>query len=346
MTIALLFGGQGTEMPGMGLALAREHAEADALLRHASALVGIDAHDALANGSPALARTSVIQPLLAAVGLGAWSALADAGITPSHVAGHSLGEVAAWSVAGAFDARAAVGLAAARGRLMEREAALHPGGMVAIVGSEASVLEHVQAVNALGSSGSPASPGSHGSHGLPGTDDARSLVIAAHNAPTEWTLSGAAPALAAIAARIATTRLAVAGAWHSPAMASAVEEVRATATSVLASAAAESTAPSPRPVAIIADRSPRSATVVANRNGAVATADDDVAALLAEQLVRPVQWARTLATLAASGVDHYVVAGPGKLMRALVHRNLGARTRVSIVETIADVRALRTEAAR
>lgn len=315
MTIALLFGGQGTETPGMGTVLAREHAEADALLRHASELARIDAHDALANGSPALARTSVIQPLLAAVGLGAWSVLAHAGITPSHVAGHSLGEVAAWSVAGAYNARTAIELAAIRGRLMEREAALHPGGMVGISGSEETVLEHVRAVETASSLGS--------------------LVVAAHNATTEWTLSGAAPALAAIAARVPTTRLPVSGAWHSPAMAGAVQEVRAAARAAIASTAAASIVTSPRRV-----------SVVANRTGAIAAADDDVAALLAEQLVRPVQWARTLATLAAAGVDHYVVAGPGKLMRALVHKNLGARTRVSIVETLADIQALRAEVGR
>ena len=83
--------------------------------------------------------------------------------------------------------------------------------------------------------------------------------------------------------------------------------------------------------------------LVANRCGSIAPPDRDIAALLAEQLVRPVQWARTLATLAASGVDHYVVAWPGKLTLALVQKYLGARTRVSIVETLADVHALRTE---
>jgi [acyl-carrier-protein] S-malonyltransferase len=304
VTIALLFGGQGTELPGMGLVLAREYAAADALLRHAGELAALDVHHALANGSPALARTSVIQPLLAAVGLGVWSALADAGITPSHVAGHSLGEVAAWSVAGAFDARAAIELAAARGRLMEREAALHPGGMVAIAGTEETVPEHVRAVQSAGS-----------------------LVVAAHNAPLQWTLSGVEPALAAIASRTSTTRLPVAGAWHSPAMSGAVEEVRAAAVAALATGA-------------------RSVAVVTNRTGLLAADNDDVAALLAEQLVRPVQWTRTLATLAAAGVDHYVVAGPGKLMRALVQKNLGPRTRVSIVETLGDVRALEAELGR
>jgi len=314
MTIALLFGGQGTEMPGMGLALARDHAPADSLLCLAGKLAGIDAHHALANGSPALSRTAVIQPLLAAVGLGAWSALEDAGLAPSHVAGHSLGEVAGWAVARTFGAREAIELAAARGRLMEREAALHPGGMLAITGTEESVLEHVRAVQ-----------------GPEVETSTRSIVVAAHNAPTEWTLSGDARSLAAVAARTRTTRLQVAGAWHSPAMAGAIDEVLESVRMGLRS-------PDPR-----ASASPNRPTVVTNRTGQLAKPDDDVASLLAEQLVRPVQWAKTLATLAAAGVDHFVVAGPGKLMRALVQKNLGTRTRVSIVETLADVQTLASE---
>jgi [acyl-carrier-protein] S-malonyltransferase len=318
VTVALLFGGQGTELPGMGLALARHLPAADALLRLAGDLAGLDAHHALEHGSPALARTAVIQPLLTAVGLGVWAALADNGITPSHVAGHSLGEVAAWSVVGAFSSQAAIELAAARGRLMEREATLHPGGMAAIAGTEESVLEHVSAVQAAGS-----------------------LVVAAHNAPTAWTLSGVAPALAAIAARTATSPLPVAGAWHSPAMAGAVEEVRA---AVHAAIVARTTVVGARTGVVVATTAvavalPR-VEVVTNRTGAIADPGDDVTSLLAEQLVRPVQWARTLGALAAAGVDHYIVAGPGKLMRSLVQKNVGARARVSIVETMDDLREL------
>ena len=205
MNRAFLFGGQGTEMPRMGLAFAAERPASAALLRHAGDLVGVDAEQLLMTGGPAFARTSVIQPLLTAVGLAAAAALADRGIAPAFTAGHSLGEIAAWSVAGAFDATTAVTIAARRGAAMEREAAQHPGGMIAVAGhDEAAVCELVRIGSLAGS-----------------------VVVAAHNAAHEWTLSGDRDALSQIAARTAVTRLPVAGAWHSPAMAGAVVDVTA-----------------------------------------------------------------------------------------------------------------------
>ncbi len=281
--IALLFGGQGSETPHMGQQLASEHATARALLEHATAI---------ASGDPR--RTSVLQPLLTAVGLGAAAALADAGIEPAFVAGHSLGEISAWSVAGTLSAIDAIELAATRGRAMEREAALHPGGMLAVSCEELALRELLRGVE--------------------------SVVVAAHNAPRDWTLSGDTRSLAQIASRVTTTKLPVGGAWHSPAMAGAVADVRAAARTRCRGV--------PRPI------------VVTNRTGTLAPPDADISELLAEQLVRPVQWTTTLRSLAAAGVTRYVIAGPGTILRGLVYKTLG-RVPVSIVETLADVEALR-----
>ncbi len=293
MTRAFLFGGQGTELPRMGLALAAARADAAALLRRAGEAAGVDAEQVLAAGGPAFARTSVIQPLLTAVGLGVAAALAERGIVPAFVAGHSLGELAAWSVAGAFDATTAVTIAARRGAAMEREAALHPGGMIAIAGyDEAAVRELVRD---------------------------GSVVIAAHNAATEWTISGDRDALNAIASRTAVTRLPVAGAWHSPAMTGAVADVRDAVGQVRALGGVQ---------------------VVCNRTGEVTPRDADVAELLAGQLVRPVRWVRTLATLASVGVTEYIVLGPSKLLRSLVQKCHGAGANVIGIETPDDIREL------
>src|SRR5207244_3526626 len=115
MKLAFLFGGQGTELPRMGLDIAERVPAASALLDTASEVTGVDAREVLALAGPELRRTSVIQPLLVAVGLGAHAALAEAGIAPAIVAGHSLGELTAWAAAGALGAREAIALAAARG---------------------------------------------------------------------------------------------------------------------------------------------------------------------------------------------------------------------------------------
>lgn len=298
MTRAFLFGGQGTEVPRMGLALAAERPEAAAWLQYAGELAGVDAEHVLTTGGPAFSRTSVIQPLLTAVALGVASALAARGIAPAFVAGHSLGELAAWSVAGAFDARTSIAIAARRGAAMEREAAQHPGGMIAVVGqSEEAVRELVRIGSAAGS-----------------------VVIAAHNAAQEWTLSGDRGALDAITARTAVTRLPVAGAWHSPAMTGAVAEVREAVGQVPVTGAG--------------------ARVVCNRTGELAPRDADIGELLAGQLVRPVQWVQTLATLAAAGVTEYLVLGPSRLVRSLVLKAHGGRMPVIGVETPDDVRGL------
>jgi [acyl-carrier-protein] S-malonyltransferase len=284
--IGLLFGGQGTETPRMGLDLAAAFAPAAELLDHASDLLRSDARALIARGE--YRRTSIVQPLLTAVGLGAWLKI---GRTESVVAGHSLGEVAAWAASGAISARDAVALAVVRGRLMEREADRHPGGMISVSTAD------VDAVIAIGKR--------HGS-----------VVLAAHNAPGEWTLSGDKTALDAIAAAHAATRLPVSGAWHSPAMAGAVDELHKAARA-------------------IATREPSRAWIV-NRTGEAFTGD--AADVLAGQLVRPISWAKTIATMVARGVDHFVILGPGKQLRGLVRKN--TKVRVSIVETIAEIEAL------
>ncbi len=199
--VALLFPGQGAEEPRMGLALAAAFAGARELLELAAEETRADVPALLARGGRQLERTEVLQPVLVAVALGAMRALRAAGFAPDLVAGHSLGEVAAWSASGAVGEEDAVRLAAARGRLMAREAARRPGGMVALPDSP---RDEVEAAVAAGRA-----------HGA--------IEIAARNAPREWALSGDEPALAAVLRLFPARRLPVAGAWHSEAMRGAVE---------------------------------------------------------------------------------------------------------------------------
>jgi [acyl-carrier-protein] S-malonyltransferase len=300
LKVAFLFGGQGTELPRMGLDLARDVPAAAALLDVATEVAGIDARKLLSIGGPELARTSVLQPLLVAVGLGACAALANEGVVPELCAGHSLGELTAWAAAGAMGHRDAVALAGVRGCLMEGQAARHRGGMVAVVAADAPQVQELVAV--AGRVGS--------------------VAVAAHNAPTDWTLSGDERALSVITTRTGATRLPVSGAWHSPAMADAVIPF----------------AEALRDTRIIRER----AEVVANRDGSIVSSDA-LRGLLAGQLVRPVQWAASMNALALAGATHYLVLGPSKLMRALVHKNLGRAARVLAIETFADVTHAVTE---
>jgi [acyl-carrier-protein] S-malonyltransferase len=290
-TVLALFPGQGAEEPRMGVALAEAFPPARALLALAGEEAGVEPLPLLARGGAALARTEVLQPLLVAVALGAWKAAAAAGVSTPLVAGHSLGELAAWCAAGGIGAEDAVRLAARRGRLMADAAARSAGGMVAYADEAAA--------EAALAAGRP-----HGAIGL-----------AARNAPDEWVVSGPEAALAAALRAVpGGRRLRVAGAWHSLAMAGAVDPFREAAR------------------AAATGRS--DATFLSGVTGAPAGAVH-VPELLADALVAPVRFAELLAGAAARGVTDAVVLGPSKVMRGLVRRALGA-VRIHLVCDAAD----------
>jgi [acyl-carrier-protein] S-malonyltransferase len=199
VTTAFVFAGQGVDPPWIASDLvARPRARP--LLDAASDAAGCDVRALLLGGGRALARTEVLQPALVAACLIAADALAEAGVAPDAVCGHSLGELAAWAAGGHVGATDAIAAAGLRGRLMARQTGRHPGGMAVATGD----LERVLAVGRASGW----------------------LVVAGYNAPAEVAVSGDAAAIAAIAA-IGCRRLPVAGAWHSDAMAGAIGELRA-----------------------------------------------------------------------------------------------------------------------
>jgi [acyl-carrier-protein] S-malonyltransferase len=163
-------------------------------------------------------------------------------------------------------------------------------------------------------------------------DDARRVAaaagawVAAHNGPREWVLSGDARALRAASRGRPAAELPVAGAWHSDWMADAAREFGA----ALAGLACEDGATSAAWVSCV------SARAEPTRAGA--------AGLLAEALVRPVRWVETLRELAARGATRFVIAGPGRALRASVRRVLGEGVCVLLADdagsTEAALRAL------
>lgn len=138
------------------------------------------------------------------------------------------------------------------------------------------------------------------------------VTLGAHNGPDEYAVSGGREALANVLARIPSVRLPVAGAWHSPMVAGAHGELLAAL-----------------------ERLPRRAMharFITNATGGFAD-EPDIPRLLADQLVHPVQFATSLATLAAAGPTRIVTVGPGKMLRALVHRNLDRLREVEIIDS-------------
>jgi len=146
------------------------------------------------------------------------------------------------------------------------------------------------------------------------------VEFGADNAPDELVLSGNDAALRAIASACSSRRLPVVGPWHSSAMVDAVEEFRN------ALAACET--------------HPLQAQVILNRDGGILDAKIDTPACLADQLIRPIQWSKSLQTMLKSGVTGFITLGPGAVMRALVRKNLGPEEQVWIADSEASFRSL------
>ena len=142
-------------------------------------------------------------------------------------------------------------------------------------------------------------------------------ALGAHNAPRQWVISGEWAALRRLATRYATTTIPVDGAWHCAILADAVDEFRE---------AVRQARPRPPGVAL-----------VSNREGeAVATADV-IPDLLAEQFTHPIEWVRTLETIAALGASDWVTIGPGRLLRGLVRLGVTAPVRLYSTDTPEDL---------
>ncbi len=170
-----------------------------------------------------LRATIHAQPAIVAVSLAYLAAFQEAlapnhsswsiPLTPSYTAGHSVGECAALLVAGALDLPGVAMLVSERGRLMHQEELACPGGMAAVIGMDADLLQEIcqQVVQQT--------EHAHAAH--PGEGQ---VVVANYNAPGQVVISGERLALEA-ATQLARERgakkvipLAVSGAFHSPVM--------------------------------------------------------------------------------------------------------------------------------
>lgn len=212
--IALLAPGQGSQTPGM---LAEWLALPGAADRVAawSAISGLDlARLGTTATAEEITDTAVTQPLVVATTLLAYEELARRGLpAQTVVAGHSVGEIAAYAIAGVISADDAVRLAAVRGSEMAKACALEPTGMSAVLGGdEDEVLARLEALE---------------------------LIPANRNAAGQIVAAGAIAALEKLAedppAKARVRQLATAGAFHTHYMGSALDGYAAAAAGVGAS---------------------------------------------------------------------------------------------------------------
>jgi len=287
--LALLFPGQGAQTVGMGRDLAEAVPAARELFAQADQRLGF-ALSTICFEGPAeeLNRTALSQPATLVASLAALAALQeeepDIPATARATAGLSLGEYTALVAAGALDFKDAVALVYRRGQLMQEACEQHPGGMVSILGLDANVVEAiVEEAKAAGT-----------------------ICAANYNSPGQIVVSGEVAAVDK-AAQLATARgakralpLKVAGAFHSPLMASAAEAFASEVRSVTF-------------------RQPR-IPVISNVTAEPITDPAAMPQLLVDQITRPVRWESSMRYLLDQGVTEVVEIGPGKVLTGLMRR--------------------------
>lgn len=211
--LALLAPGQGSQTPGMLSPWLELPGAADRLATW-SQISGLDlARLGTTATAEEITDTAVTQPLVVAATLLAFDELTKRGVPATAetiVAGHSVGEIAAYAIAGVISADDAVKLAATRGAEMAKACAVEPTGMSAVLGGdEAEVLARLESLD---------------------------LVPANRNAAGQIVAAGAIAALEKLAedppAKARVRQLATAGAFHTHYMASALDGYAAAAASV------------------------------------------------------------------------------------------------------------------
>lgn len=141
--IAFVFAGQGDQFPGMGRELAQEHPAANQVFQMCDAHRPGTSAQCFGGTEEELKETKNTQPCLFAMELAATEVLLAAGIKPDAVAGFSLGEVVAATVAGAADKETGFRLVCKRGELMQQAAEEHETAMAAVVRLTADQVNEV-----------------------------------------------------------------------------------------------------------------------------------------------------------------------------------------------------------
>ena len=328
--IAFVFPGQGSQTVGMGADIYQASSAARAVYATADDALGFSLSTLCFEGpETALRETINTQPAIVATSLALLAALQEAAgadmpgaprldgpIHPVCVAGHSVGEYSAVAASGALGIADTLRLVRERGRLMHEEGQRCPSGMAAVLGMDAETLRSIcaeateKALASLSADDQVRHPG------------AGRVVVANDNAPGQIVISGALPALE-VAMELARTGgakrvvpLAVSGAFHSPVMAPAAEAL----------AAAVTAAP------VVAPSTP----VIANITAGPLTTEAQLREELAQQIVSPVQWTRTVEYLAEDGIELFVEIGVGQVLTGLIKRIAKGAAVVS-VGSAADV---------
>ena len=281
---AFVFPGQGAQFTGMGKDLYENNAEAKVLFEKANEILGFRITDIMFEGSAdELKQTRVTQPavflhsVISAICLGEE-------FQPDMVGGHSLGEFSALVAAGALKFEDGLKLVYARAQAMQKACEAVPGTMAAVMALPDETIENICAeVSAEG-------------NGV--------VVAANYNCPGQLVISGNVAAVSTACEKLKEAGakrallLPVGGAFHSPLMQPAKEELQA------AIEATEFATP----------RCP----IYQNVDGMAHTDAEEIKQNLIAQLTASVKWTQEVQQMIAAGATEFTECGPGKALQGMI----------------------------
>ncbi len=301
----LLFPGQASQKVGMGSAAAAGWKSASGLFELAEQVTQLPIKRLCFEGPPELlVRTRTLQPCLVACELAILAAgleasgaataadpvrLATAPNPPTALAGHSVGEISALAAAGAISLSAALAVVALRADAMDRAGTKIPGSMAALIGGDlAAAHELCQKIR--------------------DEADGAILAVANINAPGQTVIAGDLRSIgrASQLARSAGFRRAIAlpvsAAFHSAAMGPAAQELKSYLQGVE-----------------IVDPQIR---VISNISALPLCDAESIRREIADQVLAPVRWSKSLKTLFGYGIRSFFEVGPGNVLAGTVSRTL------------------------
>ena len=279
---AYIFPGQGAQFVGMGQDLYDTYSEAKELFESANDVLGFSITDIMFSGTADdLKQTKVTQPAIFLHSVILARMLKES-FQPDMVAGHSLGEFSALVAAGALNFEDGLRLVSRRAMAMQKACEIKPSTMAAVLGLDDAVVEQV-------------------------CEQTEGVVVPAnYNCPGQLVISGEIDAinLACESLKDAGARralvLPVGGAFHSPVMEPAREEL----------AAAIDSTEFKVPVC----------PVYQNVSTVAETEPDLIKKNLIAQLTAPVKWTQSVQQMVADGATEFIEVGPGKVLQGLVRK--------------------------
>ena len=286
-TIAFLFPGQGAHAVGMGKDFYSEFKTVRKIFKKTESLTGIEIRKLCFDGPMQdLTQTANLQPCLTVMNLSILAALKErTSVSADFCAGHSLGEYSALYCANVLSFENTIRVVMKRGRLMQREANIHPGKMLAILKLPVDKVEEI--LNDY----KPEGP----------------IGIANYNSQSQTVIAGAADIIKKISKHLRKSGglcvpLNVSGAWHSELVWGAYEEFESYLNEISFHSAAIPN--------------------IFNTNADIENDPNKIKTIMSKQFCQPVRWSDSVLKLASCKVDTFIEIGPGKVLTGLLSKIL------------------------